>query len=203
MGFPGAAGEASQGADASEARLVAACQQGDAAAFEELVRRYKDRIYTLAYRFLGNHEDSQDLCQETFVKAYQAIGGFRGNARFFTWLYSIAVNLARNRVRDGGRLGRNKGVSLEDAPAQALALPADLGGSPRDTAMRHELEDSLQACLNELPDHYRLVFILRVMDGLSYEAIAGLLTCPKGTVKSRLNQARALLRGKLEERGLL
>lgn len=187
----------------SDVQLVAACRKGDASAFDALMRRHKDRIYNLAYRYLGNREDALDLAQEVFVKAYRNLDGFRGEAQVYTWLHAIALNLARNRTRDGARKGRNKSVSL-DALTEAGAYDgASPGPSPSAEAMGHELEDVLQECLNELPDHYRLAFVLRTVEGMSYDEIAQALSCPKGTVKSRLNQARLLLRSRLEERSLL
>ena len=187
----------------SDVQLVAACRKGDASAFDALMRRHKDRIYNLAYRYLGNREDALDLAQEVFVKAYRNLDGFRGDAQVYTWLHAIALNLARNRTRDGARKGRNKSVSL-DALTEAGAYDgASPGPSPSAEAMGHELEDVLQECLNELPDHYRLAFVLRTVEGMSYDEIAQALSCPKGTVKSRLNQARLLLRSRLEERSLL
>jgi RNA polymerase sigma-70 factor (ECF subfamily) len=186
--------------------LVTECQNGNPAAFEELVRRYKDRVYNVVYRFLGNHEDAEDVALEVFVRAHQGIRGFRGSARLYTWLYSIAGNLARNKLRDSGRKGRNKGASLEElqerAPdvaqrAIASTLAPDMVLQARET---HEL---LQTALEELPEHYRLAFVLRTFDNLSYDEIAESLGCPKGTVKSRLNQARLLLRDRLKELGAL
>jgi len=181
----------------SDTELVTACRNGDTAAFDELVRRHKDRVYNVLYRFLGNYEDALDVSQEVFVRAYRNIDSFQGRAQVFTWLYSIATNLARNRLRDASRKGRNQGRSLEAlakaAPAVAQAASAT-SQTPRDAAQAHELEEVLQGCLDALPEHYRLAFVLRTFDEMSYEEIAGVVRCPPGTVKSRLNQARKLLR---------
>ncbi len=184
----------------SDAALVAECCDGDSSAFDELVRRYKDRVYNVVYRFLGNHEDALDVSQEVFVRAYRGIRGFRGNAQVYTWLYSIAANLARNRLRDSGRKGRDRGVSLE---ALAAAPASNPGSTPRAAAQSRELDEMLQQCLNELPDHYRVAFVFRTFDDLSYDEIAEVMACPPGTVKSRINQARRLLRERLQERALL
>jgi len=124
----------------------------------------------------------------------------------YTWLYSIAANLARNRLRDGSRKGRDKGTSLE---ALEAAAPGAIHGAavanpnPRALAEAEELHEVLQQCLDELPDHYRMTFVLRTIEDLSYEEIAEVLGCPPGTVKSRLNQARQLLRKRLEELSVL
>ncbi len=186
--------------------LVEECQNGDADAFGELVTRYKDRIYNVAYRFLGNHEDAQDVAQEVFVRAYHGIQGFKGRAKVYTWLYSIAGNLARNRLRDGGRKGRDRGVSLEalESAAPGVAQRATSGGAtPEEVARGRELDAALQECLRELPEHYRMTFVLRTFEELSYDEIADAMGCPKGTVKSRLNQARSILHERLEARTLL
>lgn len=190
----------------SDAGLVEECRRGDPRAFETLVNRYKDRIYNAAYRFLGNHEEAGDVCQEVFVRAYRAIETFEGKAKVSTWLYSIALNLCRNRVRDSKRKGRDKGVSLEllqeRAPGRAEAIGAG-GTTPDEAAVRGELEVALQACLDALPDHYRMAFVLRTHEDLPYEEIAEVMSCPTGTVKSRLNQARRLLRDCLTEHEVL
>ena len=190
----------------SDAVLVEACRNGDASAFDELVRRYKDRLYNVVYRFVGNHEDALDVCQEAFVRAYRSLDAYRGEAQVYTWLYSIAANLARNRVRDGHRKGRDQGVSLEAVAAGAPGVLAEATANednPRAAAMTHELEDTLRQCLDELPDHCRMAFVLRTYEDLSYHEIAEVLGCPPGTVKSRLNQARRMLRDRLKELAVL
>ena len=186
--------------------LVEECQNGNPAAFDELVLRYRDRVYNVVYRFLGNHEDAQDVAQEVFIRAYQGIGSYRGAAKVYTWLYSIAGNLARNKLRDGSRKGRGKGVSLEALSAAAPDVAqahAKTDSTPRDAAQERETQELLQAALKELPEHYRLAFVLRTFDDLSYDEIAETLGCPTGTVKSRLNQARRLLREHLQKADVL
>jgi len=190
----------------SDAALVAACRDGDRTAFDTLVRRYKDRIYNLLYRLLGNHEDAMDLGQEVFLRAYRGLHGFQSQSQVFTWLYSIAINLARNHVRNRGRKGRNRAMSLdaleERVPGFAQGTTEERA-SPRAMAEFGEIKDALDACLAELAEHYRVVFVLRVFDDLSYEAIAGIAECPPGTVKSRLNQSRKLLRDCLKLKGVM
>jgi len=186
--------------------LVEQCQGGDMAAFDDLVLRYKDRIYNVVYRFVGHHEDAQDVVQEVFMRAYRGIQDFQGRSQVYTWLYSIAGNLARNALRDGGRKGRDLGLSLnrleEDAPAVAQhAMRVD--ATPDRIAEQHELNEVLQECILLLPEHYRMVFVLRTFDQLSYDEIAEALGCPRGTVKSRLNQARVLLRDALRKRSVV
>ncbi|HNV22131.1 MAG TPA: sigma-70 family RNA polymerase sigma factor [Candidatus Hydrogenedentes bacterium] len=186
--------------------LVEQCRRGDTSAFDVIADRYGKRLYNVAVRFLGNREDALDICQEAFVRAYQSLDSYRGDARFYTWLYSIAANLARNRLRDRSRKGRDRGTSLdalfENAPAVANAAAAATR-NPGTDAMEHEMEEVLQRCLEELPDHYRLPFVLRTFDDLSYEEIAEVMDCPPGTVKSRLNQARKRLRERLRDLAIL
>lgn len=186
--------------------LVEQCQGGDMAAFDDLVLRYKDRIYNVVFRFLGHHEDAQDVVQEVFVRAYRGIQDFQGRSQVYTWLFSIAGNLSRNALRDSGRKGRNQGVSLnrleEDAPQVAQRV-ARVDENPAAVAEQHELNEVLQECIETLPEHYRMVFVLRTFEQLSYDEIAETLGCPRGTVKSRLNQARSQLRDALRERSVL
>ena len=189
----------------SDVGLLEECRKGDSSAFDELVRRHKDRIYNVLYRFLGNREDAMDICQEVFVRAYRGVTGFRGGAQVYTWLYSIAANLARNRLRDSNRKGRNLSASLEglEAAVPGVALAVANAASPSVIVEQRELDGLLQQCLDELPDHYRMTFVLRTVEDLSYEEIGDVMGCPVGTVKSRLNQARALLRDRLRELGVL
>lgn len=190
----------------SDAALVEVFQNGDAAAFDEVMRRYKDRVYNVVYRYLGHHEDAQDVAQEVFVRAYQGLDRFEGRAKISTWLHTIAANLAKNRLRDGTRKGRNKGVSLdaarEDRPAAAERWTGT-HETPEHAAQQRESEEALQAALNELGEPYRVVFVLRTVEGLTYEEIAEIAGCPKGTVKSRLNHARRALHERLRDQGIL
>lgn len=186
----------------SDADLVEKCQVGDDAAFDELVRRYKDRIYGVVYRFLGNREDALDVALEAFARAYRGIQGYGGQASVYTWLFTIAANLARNRLRDQHRKGRDKAASLEAMPDGGAEI-AVTRETPRSLAERRELEESLDACLDALPEAQRLVFVLRVFDGLCYEEIAACAGCGEGTVKSRLNQARRRLGECLKAHGVM
>lgn len=163
------------------------------------MRRYKDRVYTVVYRYLGHREDALDVSQEVFVRAYRGLGDFRGTSSFSTWLFSIASNLSRNRLRDSSRKGRDKGVSLDTMPA----WEPQFRHGPRADAERNELDAVLQVCLAELPEVCRLAFVLRVHEGLSYQEIADAMQCPEGTVKSRISQARSLLRKRLREMELI
>ena len=189
-----------------DATLVAAFQAGDARAFDAIVRRHKDRVYRVLYRYLGNHEDALDIAQEVFIRAHRGLDNFTGKAQLTTWLHSIAANLAKNRLRDRGRKGRDQGDSLEglltSQPGAAQSIAVD-NTTPRTTAQRTEVNTALEACLADLPEHHRLAFVLRLFDGLSYAEIATASDVPEGTVKSRLNHARKLLKTCLENHGIL
>lgn len=189
----------------SDADLVARCRDGDRTAFDDIVRRYGDRIVNTLLRLLGNREDAYDAAQETFVRAYRGIEQFRGEAQLSTWLYRIATNVARNRFRDGSRKGRDRVSSIETLSENApqLADAAAQTDRPDAVAIGRELEDALQRCLDELPETLRAAFVFRVIDGMTYEEIARVLDCPRGTVKSRLNQARRTLRKRLAEQSLI
>lgn len=187
----------------ADARLVEGSLRGDHGAFDELVRRYKDRVYGVLYRFVGNHEDAMDLAQEVFVRAYRGLHAYRGQAQVCTWLFSIAANLARNRIRDRGRKGRDRAASLDTLEMQAPGVASDPAASPRDLASKREVEAALAECLGDLPEVYRMAFCLKTFDGLRYEEIALAVGCPAGTVKSRLNEARKRLHGCLQGKGVI
>lgn len=175
---------------------------GDLSAFDELVRRYERKIYGLAYQFMGNHADAGDLAQDTFIRMYQALGTFRGEASFSTWLYRIAANICRDELR---KQQRRKVVSLEDTPEIfPAAIPTTQSYcSPEEAFAQRELQSMVQSCMNELSDGHRLILVLREINGLSYEEISQVLQCSMGTVKSRISRARNLLKDKIEKKGEL
>lgn len=185
--------------------LVERFRAGDEAAFDALVRNNQNRVYGLLWRMLGNREDALDVAQDAFVRAYRGIDGFRAEARFSTWVYGIALNLARNRLRDRSRKGRDQGVSLDslEADAPGTVPAATTADGPRAAAEHGELVAALEACLEHLPETLRGAFALRVFEGLAYEEIADAMECPRGTVKSRLNDARRRLAECLERRGVI
>jgi RNA polymerase sigma-70 factor (ECF subfamily) len=176
--------------------LVQKCKNGDLDAFDQLVKRYETKVYSLAYRFTGNHADANDLAQETFIRVYQALSSFRGDSSFATWLYRVASNVCRDELR---RQQRRKKISLDEMMSQAggnLYL-ADEGESPEESLEKSELQQAVQKCLNSLSDEHRLILIMREIQGLSYEEIAAALDCSLGTVKSRLNRSRQALKQKI------
>jgi len=182
--------------------LVQKTKNGDLDAFDELVRRYEGKIYGLAYRFMGNHADASDLAQDTFIRVYQALAGFRGDAAFSTWIYRIVANICRDELR---KRQRRRSVSMDEMIDASPANVPTADGSylPEETVQRYEVQRQVQFCLNELSDDHRLVLVMREIQGLSYEEIAGALQCSMGTVKSRISRARSALKDKMSKEGEL
>ncbi|MFN2453768.1 MAG: sigma-70 family RNA polymerase sigma factor [Pyrinomonadaceae bacterium] len=186
-----------------EAKFIERLQTGDATAFDELVRERSGEVYALLFRLTEDTEEARDLTQETFLRAFQSIKVFRGDADLKTWLYRIAVNQARNRWRWWRRRQRNNTFSL-DAPdgrhsdeSFGARLPATETIDPEQQTLARERETVLRAALHTLKFHFREVVILRDVEGLSYEEVAAALSINVGTVKSRLARGRIELRRKL------
>lgn len=180
----------------SDDTLVQKCKKGDLDAFDELVKRYENKVFTIAYRFVGNYTDANDLAQETFIRVYHALPSFRGDSSFATWLYRIASNVCRDELR---RQRRQKKVSLDELMSQpgGNASLADNSMTPEEVLEKNELQRAVQQCLDTLSDEHRLILVMREIQGLSYEEIAVSLDCSLGTVKSRLNRARQALKQKM------
>jgi RNA polymerase sigma-70 factor, ECF subfamily len=186
-----------------EAQFIERLKRGDAAAFETLVNERSGEIYGLLYRLTESSEEARDLTQETFLRAFQSIGHFRGESDLRTWIYRIAINQARNRWRWWRRRRRDATVSI-DAPApngQASligTLASDNGNNPERETLAHERERALRKALSSLKQVYREAVVLRDIEGFAYEEIAVALEISVGTVKSRLARGRQELRRKLE-----
>jgi RNA polymerase sigma-70 factor (ECF subfamily) len=184
--------------DDEDMKAVLLCQKGDTDAFEVLVERHQKRMLNVAYRMLGDYEEACDVVQDAFLAAYRAIGSFRREARFSTWLYGIVVNHARNRIKQAqGRL-RHETRSIDD-PVELKEgslqreLP-DCGESAVEQLEKKEIEARVQECIRALETEYREVLVLRDIQGFSYDEIGELLKLPDGTVKSRLFRARAAMK---------
>lgn len=184
----------------TETRFIERLKRGDTAAFEKLVAERSGEIYGLLYRLTENGEEARDLTQETFLRAFQSIQSFRGEADLRTWIYRIAINQARNRWRWWRRRKREATVSIDSPDNGPLAakLQADKQDSPEQEALAHERERVLRKALSSLRRVYREAVILRDIEGLTYEEVATTLSISVGTVKSRLARGRAELRRKLE-----
>lgn len=173
----------------TDRQLVGRVQNGERAAFDLLVIRYQSRVASIISRYIHDAQDVLDLTQESFVKAYRAIARFRGDSAFYTWLYRIAVNTAKNHLEARGR--RPLAVMEVEDAEQLDAAPGlrDLG-SPEKQLQRDQLQAAINGALDELPEELRSALLLREADGLSYEDIAQVLECPIGTVRSRIFRAR-------------
>jgi RNA polymerase sigma-70 factor (ECF subfamily) len=186
----------------AEAEFIERLKRGEAAAFEEWVADRSGEIYGLLLRLTENGEEARDLSQETFLRAFQSIGRFRGEADLRTWLYRIAINQARNRWRWWRRRRRDSTVSLDATQGQTnqplMATLVEGSENPEQRTLAHEREVVLRAALQKLGTSYRETVILRDIEGFSYEEIAAMLEINVGTVKSRLARGRQELRRRLE-----
>ena len=184
--------------------LIDRFRNGDQAAFEEMVSRYWDRIYSMVLQLLRNPQDAEEVTQDAFIRAHRGLANFRGDSAFSTWLYQIATNLARNRYWYWWRRRRDKSVSI-DAPLGAendltLAdvIPAEVE-SPDDITVTQEFVDRIGGAMERLSAKHREILVLRNIKNLSYEEIAVILGISVGTVKSRIARARESLRSRLTE----
>ena len=180
--------------------LVKRARQGDLGAYDELVRRYQERIYATIYHMTSNHEDANDLAQEAFIKAYHALKSFKGGSSFYTWVYRIAVNKTINYLKQR----KNKAqMSLDDIDFNAehdpdlVALISEK--TPRREVNLSELQEKLNAAMQKLSEPHRLVVTLHDVQGLSHEEIAKIMDCNIGTVRSRLFYARQQLQAYLSD----
>ncbi len=183
-----------------EVALVRRAQRGDLAAYDELVRRYQERIYATVYHMTANHEDANDLAQEAFIKAFHALKSFKGGSSFYTWIYRIAVNKTINFLKQ--RKNRSH-MSLNDLDFNAehdpdlVALVSDK--TPRRDANLSELQEKLNEAMLKLSEPHRLVVTLHDVQGLAHEEIAQIMDCNVGTVRSRLFYARQQLQAHLSD----
>jgi RNA polymerase sigma-70 factor, ECF subfamily len=171
--------------DANDREVIEACQRGDYDAFRLLFEAHKDRVYSIALRYSGDQAEAMDIAQETFLKLLSSIQDFRGDSSFESWLYRIVVN----RCLDHQRRGRKLMPFIEDM--------LDAAESALSKLLRAEVENDVQAIVGKLPPEQRIVVVLRYTEGLSYEEIAAILNCSKGTVASRLNRAHSVLERRL------
>ena len=178
-----------------DALLTKKCQSGSISAFEEIVKAHRDRILKLVYRITGNFEDANDISQEVFIRAYKSIKSLRGDASFETWLNKIAINLSINHIGKESR--RKRGNSELSENREDSYLRRD--NTPLDIVEIEEITCRFRESIKSLPIAERVVFILKVQQGLSYKEIADAVKCPMGTVMSRLNRARRRLRDSFKD----
>ena len=181
----------------TDEELVARSKTGDTESFNQLVRRWERPIYALAYRTLGREEDARDVTQETFLRAFRALSGFKGDAKFSSWLYRIALNLCRDWIRKERRaplVSVPEGVEVEEMAAERG--PTE---SVEDLAARAEMGREVAKAMGHLPPEQRQAIILKEYHGLTFQEIADLMRCPLSTVKTRVYQGLSTLRKQLGE----
>lgn len=173
-----------------DAVIVKRVQRGDKSAFELLVRKYQFKIANLISRYVYDQSEIEDITQEVFVKAYRAIGGFRGDSAFYTWLYRIAINTAKNYLVAQSRRPPGTDVEAQDAELTEMGRNLRDVGTPEMDLLSRELAERVAKAVRELPEDLRIAITLRELEGLSYEEIATVMECPIGTVRSRIFRAR-------------
>jgi len=182
---------------------VVACRKGDTEAFSVLVERHSKKMLNIAYRMLGDYDEACDVTQEAFLAAFRAIGKFKEEAKFSTWLHRIVVNYTKNRLKQRQNLSRHEGASLDEtADGQGgcpVCLAASNEGHPGEQLERRELKAQVQKCISTLEGDYREVLVMRDIQGFSYEEIRDVLRIPDGTVKSRLSRARMAMKDCLKK----
>ena len=182
----------------TDPQLVQRAQRGDLRAFDLLVLKYQGRIAALVSRYVSDAGEVEDVTQEAFIKAYRALGKFRGDSAFYTWLYRIAANAAKNHlVAKGRRPGAH--ATIEDAEGFDEGGMLSESASPEALAMGGELAEVVESALKALPDELKAALMLREFDGLSYDDIADVLGCPVGTVRSRIFRAREAVDQRVKE----
>jgi RNA polymerase sigma-70 factor (ECF subfamily) len=179
---------------ADDAPLVERAREGDRIAFEELVRRYADRLYAVVLRFLGDRQEAEEVTQEAFLRAWRGIAGFHGRSEFFTWLYRIGINEAKRRAERGAPT--EPSVSLDEQPS---AAPTDRRDEPHRRAEQRDLRHALEQAVRALPPKYRAALILRDIEGLSTREAADIMELHESAFKSRLHRARLAVREAIED----
>ncbi len=177
--------------------LVERVQRGDKSAFDLLVRKYQHRVIGLVSRYVRSHAECEDIAQESFIRAWRAIDAFRGDSAFYTWLYKIAVNTAKNHLVAMSRRPPSDDVDVDDVAFTASAERMQDNATPEHEMMRQEIEQSVFSTVQALPEELRTAITLREVDGLSYDEIAHAMDCPIGTVRSRIFRAREAIDEKL------
>jgi RNA polymerase sigma-70 factor (ECF subfamily) len=187
-------------ADASDLSLVRRVQRGDKGAFDVLVLKYQHKVVKLVMRYVRNPAEAEDVAQEAFIKAYRALPQFRGDSAFYTWLYRIAINTAKNAVVSRDRSPVDYDLDLQN-PDESYDMHGRLKDSetPEGLVLTDEIRGTVNAAIDALPEDLRTAIVLRELEGLSYEEIAATMECPVGTVRSRIFRAREAIDRRLRE----
>jgi len=178
------------GVEQSDLELVRRVQKGERGAFDLLVLRYQHKVVKLVARLLRDPAEAEDVAQEAFVKAYRALGSFRGDSAFYTWLYRIAVNTARNTMASRQRRPLDYEADLSESEQSVVESRMRHGDTPEAVALSDEIHRTVNGAIEALPEDLRTAIVLREVEGLSYEEIAEAMDCPVGTVRSRIFRAR-------------
>ncbi len=182
----------------TDAQLVRRVQKGDKGAFDLLVLKYQHRIVNLVMRYVRDPDQALDITQEAFLKAYRALGRFRGESAFYTWLYRIAVNTAKNYLAAQRRRPMDVELDLQDPEQFELHAKLKETDTPEGVLMGRQLHETVARAIEALPDDLRTAIVLRELDGMSYEEIAQTMDCPVGTVRSRIFRARDAIGKKIK-----
>jgi RNA polymerase sigma-70 factor (ECF subfamily) len=174
-------------------QLVLRVQKGDKRAFDLLVLKYQYKLQAIVGRFIRDTDEVADVTQEAFIKAYRALAKFRGDSQFYTWLYRIAINTAKNHLVSKSRRPANTDIDIEDAEQFANNEKLIDDATPENSTMTDELATIIKCALSALPEDLRTALTLREYEGMSYEDIAAIMDCPVGTVRSRIFRAREFL----------
>jgi len=185
----------------SDQRLVVRSQQGDKRAFDVLVLKYQQRIASIVSRYLRDQDEVADVTQEAFIKAYRALANFRGDAQFYTWLYRIAINTAKNHLVAKSRRPPNTDKDINDGEFSENSVVLEAEDQPETLLERDQLQSVILAAVDDLQEDLRTALMLREFDGLSYEEIAEIMACPVGTVRSRIFRARETIEKKMAQMG--
>ena len=185
----------------SDQRLVLRVQHGDKRAFDVLVLKYQQRIASVVSRYLRDQDEVADVTQEAFIKAYRALANFRGDAQFYTWLYRIAINTAKNHLVAKSRRPPNTDKDISDGEFSENSVVLETEDQPETLLARDQLQTVILAAVEDLQEDLRTALMLREFDGLSYEEIAEIMACPVGTVRSRIFRARETIEKKIAQMG--
>ncbi len=181
----------------TDAELVERVQRGDKQAFDLLVIKYQSKILSIVSRFISDNAEINDVAQDAFIKAYRALPNFRGESAFYTWLYRIAINTAKNYLTARGRRPPASDIDSQEAESFGVGVALQENASPESLMMRDQLKKVIFDTIDELPEDLKTAITLREIDGLSYEEIAESMDCPVGTVRSRIFRAREAIDEKI------
>ena len=176
--------------ETSDLALVERVQAGDRASFDVLVLRYQHKVLNLIMRYVRDAAEAEDVAQEAFIKAYRALPGFRGDSAFYTWLYRIAINTAKNSLVAKKRRPLDYDLDLQDPEQHDMQNRLQDSDTPEALVLSDEIRETVNAAIAALPEELRTAIVMREIDGLSYEEIAAAMDCPVGTVRSRIFRAR-------------